>query len=1477
MGLVTVAPDAILASTNYGAAPLVATIQDDPDAADALWITAANVNEPATTMRVSFPTPAGGFLTTGQEFRVLLRKVGGSNTPVVSLWLYVAGTPIAESGGISVTSTAGQVLSFTWDGTDRAVADIEFHFEVAGQTGAGAKKSTVEVGAVEWNAVTTSVVTHQGAGAWVSSSIWSASASRSAGASASWSSVSAWSATLPAPILPAYDVWRGVNAFGGDSGSPSFEATSTFSNTNVGTYGSNWLYDRLDSLKFYAGRGHKSIRVPFRWERLQPTLGAAFNAAEMGRLQALLDNANTAGVKIILDPHNYGAYYLSDGTQGVRRVIGSAEVTTAHWQDFWTRMVTAFGAKPALLAYDLMNEPTGYAAVDGVFSSNLTRHEFAALTGEDAFYTTVGSTVSQATWQTASTLKGTRTFANGAYDQLEMYGPDKSVSTDVSASGLVFRFRVWIDSTLKTGWEAKLNIELGTGYIGGPNKVLVADAWNDVDFTLTAAQAADFRKVMLQVHHGNAAGAVVNAYVDYVQQGSYTGAGAKTESKVWEEIAQTGYNAIRTAEGAGTKKHVLIPTYAYSNAYRVDLLHPNGPWIAKVSGEDKLIYEVHHYWDNLAGAGTATYDQEVTNALNGNTPRGISYAAGANADALITRIRAEAQTFKNWLGTEKGYVGEYGIPSSTVPVAETAQWVALADIVLGDYDAHKFWATAWAAGEFWQSTNFRFSAFYTNVPESGAMNTVNIANVANVIETHPSLESTTDKAGGASWSSTSAWVATALKTKFGTATWTGVSTWAANALKIKLGTATWTSLSSWSATATSGAAVTATWGSTTVWSAAAIKTKLTTAAWASASAFSAGAIVIEFGSATWTSTATWSASAASLGQVSGTAAWTSTSTWVVSAGGTGDFEGFDTLPADIIKTAGVTLDNGTLRSDGDGEWWYFNGTRFQVTGDFDITYDVQFPDPGATRDIANFAFWINPGATPTTTANGFMFRLDTGNAGAVFLKVTGGTHTILSGGTNNLGTAMDVAPRGPVLRTRLVAVGTIVRVTTIQLDTNVLIRDYTLDFATLFDPNSHPRSGTFGQKQDGAGSAAGHRWDNIQLGGAGVERTAVASAAWSSVSVWSATVSASTTHAGTASWTSVAVWSSSATVTRLATAAWIGTSTWTASGVRALFGSATWTSSATWTAVAVVTEIGSATWTSTSAWSATAIETNLATASWTSASAWSATDVRTQFASAVWTSGSTWSASAVVTEFGSAAWTSASTWSGVGTITAFAGAAWTSITVWSASAAGGGAASAFWISTNSWSSTATQTFQAGATWISATVWSAGGIRISNATAAWTTASVWSASATRVVVLSATWTSQTIWSSTAIQSVFASAVWISSASWLAISAGERFADAVWTSTSTWTATGTRAIDGSAAWVSVTAFNAGAVRIRPITAAWISTSVWIAVAAENRIFVRVNGVMVKAIVKIRRSWQDPFVKARVMARPIGTIGFIQVQAK
>lgn len=147
---------------------------------------------------------------------------------------------------------------------------------------------------------------------------------------------------------------RGVNVSGAEG------TTEGFSNRRPGVYGQDYWYASQGTFDYLAGRGLKVVRLPFRWERIQPSLGGSLDPTELARLKDCVERANRAGLKVILDVHNYGGYRLYDPAagSGVERKIGSAYVKQADLADLWGRLSVQFKSDDRVLAYGLMNEPS---------------------------------------------------------------------------------------------------------------------------------------------------------------------------------------------------------------------------------------------------------------------------------------------------------------------------------------------------------------------------------------------------------------------------------------------------------------------------------------------------------------------------------------------------------------------------------------------------------------------------------------------------------------------------------------------------------------------------------------------------------------------------------------------------------------------------------------------------------------------------------------------------------------------------------------------------------------------------------------------------------------------------------------------------------------------------------------------------------------------------------------------------------------
>ncbi len=148
----------------------------------------------------------------------------------------------------------------------------------------------------------------------------------------------------PLQFVRAENMLRGVSLAGAEFGE----------HTLPGTYMREYVYPHhsyvpgYESPKYFAEKGMNHFRLPFRWERLQPELGEDLDAAELERLQRTVSAYRELGMKVVLDPHNYGRYQ--------EHLIGSDEVPAAAFFDFWHELAQLYKHDEHII-FGLMNEP----------------------------------------------------------------------------------------------------------------------------------------------------------------------------------------------------------------------------------------------------------------------------------------------------------------------------------------------------------------------------------------------------------------------------------------------------------------------------------------------------------------------------------------------------------------------------------------------------------------------------------------------------------------------------------------------------------------------------------------------------------------------------------------------------------------------------------------------------------------------------------------------------------------------------------------------------------------------------------------------------------------------------------------------------------------------------------------------------------------------------------------------------------------
>jgi endoglucanase len=163
-------------------------------------------------------------------------------------------------------------------------------------------------------------------------------------------------------LLPAAEA-KGAGPLGVTLAGPEFGVDQPgFSNRNPGVFGRDYTYNSERTTTYFCRQGLRRLRIPVRWERLQPALNEALDPAELGRLRAAVGWARNAGGEVILDVHNFGRYFLARGGKVreciIDEVVGDAvPVSRAAFADLWGRLAAEFKDEPAMAAFGLMNEP----------------------------------------------------------------------------------------------------------------------------------------------------------------------------------------------------------------------------------------------------------------------------------------------------------------------------------------------------------------------------------------------------------------------------------------------------------------------------------------------------------------------------------------------------------------------------------------------------------------------------------------------------------------------------------------------------------------------------------------------------------------------------------------------------------------------------------------------------------------------------------------------------------------------------------------------------------------------------------------------------------------------------------------------------------------------------------------------------------------------------------------------------------------
>jgi endoglucanase len=144
----------------------------------------------------------------------------------------------------------------------------------------------------------------------------------------------------------------GVNLAGAEFGTP---------NHVPGVFGTDYIYPTHTEVDYYAAKGMSVVRLPFLWERLQHSENGPLDGAELARLDDVVNYTTGKGLKIEIEPHNYG--------YGFGALIGSVQTPNAAFADLWGKLAFHYQSNPSVI-FGLMNEPHDQPASEWLGSAN---------------------------------------------------------------------------------------------------------------------------------------------------------------------------------------------------------------------------------------------------------------------------------------------------------------------------------------------------------------------------------------------------------------------------------------------------------------------------------------------------------------------------------------------------------------------------------------------------------------------------------------------------------------------------------------------------------------------------------------------------------------------------------------------------------------------------------------------------------------------------------------------------------------------------------------------------------------------------------------------------------------------------------------------------------------------------------------------------------------------------------------------------
>ncbi len=475
-----------------------------------------------------------------------------------------------------------------------------------------------------------------------------------------------------------------------------------------GIFNTNYTKPTLANFEKLKADGVDVVRLPFLWERVQPTLGGVLDSTYLEYILESLRFAQAAGVKIILTMHNFGGYNISGS---VYRFGEDEGPTESQFADIWTKLATAIKADPnayaAIYAYDIMNEPSMIPDSRNSVPSLPANLLFSFASGIGTWSADMGAAVSHDATVGDGALRFAETPAAGSgteYSRISIGAADHGA---LKANGSTFKFKGKLTTSAGTYPRIRMTM-ISSGYATyaspaievspgarfylhfspetfvnlGDGSVAPADLWDthvriDIELLVNDPTGGTSEVFIEEIYHGN----IVTGL---------------SPEKTWESFSQTAVDAIRTVD---TSVMLMIEGYGFAAASRWATYHPT-KWIDDPS--DKIMYHAHQYFDT---DGSGTYALSFT----AETANAISEGYASVSERAVARVKV----FTDWVDSQqvKGFMGEFGWPNSVMVPGDANSWDQVGEDFMDHLDSVNMGATIWATGTWLDGDDYILNAY----------------------------------------------------------------------------------------------------------------------------------------------------------------------------------------------------------------------------------------------------------------------------------------------------------------------------------------------------------------------------------------------------------------------------------------------------------------------------------------------------------------------------------------------------------------------------------------------------------------------------------------------------------------------------------------------------------------------------------------------------------------------------------------------